>query len=236
MSDRSKAHLLLGLSLGAWLPLACPASAATPADTLVMAKNIDDMISLDPAECYELTGVEVDSNIYDRVIRNDPKDVTKLVGGVAESWTVSPDGKTMTFKLRPGLTFTSGKPVTAEDAAFSLSRVIKLDKSPAFLISQLGWTKDNVDAMVKAVDPSTLQITIGPDYSPSLVLALMSSIVGSVVEKAAVMEHDQGGDLGNGWLKAHSAGSGPFSLKSPGRRTRASFSTPTRPIARAPPR
>ena len=76
MSDRSKARLLLGLSLGAWLPLAAPASAATPADTLVMAKNIDDMISLDPAECYELTGVEVDSNIYDRLIRNDPKDVT----------------------------------------------------------------------------------------------------------------------------------------------------------------
>ena len=214
MSDRTKARLLLGLWLGAWLPLAAPASASTPADTLVMAKNIDDMISLDPAECYELTGVEVDSNIYDRLIRNDPKDVTKLVGGVAESWTVSPDGKTMTFKLRPGLTFVSGKPVTAEDAAFSLSRVIKLDKSPAFLISQLGWTKDNVDTMVKAVDPSTLQITIGPNYAPSLVLALMSSIVGSVVEKAAVMEHDQGGDLGNGWLKAHSAGSGPFSLRS----------------------
>ena len=214
MSDRRKARLLLGLSLGAWLPLAAPASAATPADTLVMAKNIDDMISLDPAECYELTGVEVDSNIYDRLIRNDPKDVTKLVGGVAESWTVSQDGKTMTFKLRPGLTFVSGKPVTAEDAAFSLIRVIKLDKSPAFLISQLGWTKDNVDTMVKPVDPSTLQITIGPDYAPSLVLALMSSIVGSVVEKAAVMEHDQGGDLGNGWLKAHSAGSGPFSLRS----------------------
>ena len=93
------------------------------------------------------------------------------------------------------------------------SRVIKLDKTPAFLISQLGWTKDNVDSMVKAVDPSTLQITIGPNFAPSLVLALMSSIVGSVVEKAVAMEHDQGGDLGNGWLKTHSAGSGPFSLR-----------------------
>ena len=209
-----KARVLGGLSLGALMFSMPPASAATPADTLVMAKNIDDMISLDPAECYELTGVEIDANIYDRLIRIDGKDVTKLVGGVAESWTVSPDGKTMVFKLRPGLTFTSGKPVTAEDAAFSLGRVIKLDKNPAFLISQLGWTKDNVGAMVKATDPMTLQITIGPDYAPSLVLALMSSIAGSVVEKAVAMEHDQGGDLGNAWLKAHSAGSGSFSLRS----------------------
>ena len=214
MTDPLKARVLGGLALGALIAVSPPARAATPADTLVMAKNIDDMLSLDPAECYELTGVEIDANIYDRLVRNDPKDATKLVGGVAQSWTVSPDGKTMTFKLHPGLTFTSGTPVTAEDAAFSLARVIKLDKNPAFLISQLGWTKDNVDQMVKAVDPSTLQITIGPDYAPTLVLALMSSIVGSVVEKAVAMAHDQGGDLGNGWLKTHSAGSGAFALRS----------------------
>ena len=214
MSDRLRARFLVGLSAGALLAMAVPSFAATPADTLVMAKNIDDMISLDPAECYELSGVEVDANIYDRLIRIDAKDATKLLPGVAESWTVSPDGKTITFKLRQGLKFTSGKPITAEDAAFSLARVIKLDKSPAFLISQLGWTKDNVDGMVKAVDPSTLQITIGPNFAPSLVLSLMSSIVGSVVEKAVAMEHDQGGDLGNGWLKLHSAGSGAFSLRS----------------------
>ena len=105
MAHRWTARALAGASI---LVLSQAALAATPADTLVMAKNIDDMISLDPAECYELTGVEVDANIYDRLIRNDPKDATKLVGGVAESWTSSPDGKTMTFKLRPGLTFTDG--------------------------------------------------------------------------------------------------------------------------------
>ena len=214
MLKRSTRWVGPGLLVAGLLLSTAAARSATPADTLVMAKNIDDMISLDPAECYELTGVEIDSNIYDRIIRNDPKDVTKLVPGAAESWTTSPDGKTMTFKLRQGLTFTSGNPVTAADAAFSLQRVIKLDKSPAFLIQQLGWTKDNVDAMVKALDATTLQVTIGPNYSPSLVLALLSSIVGSVVDKTLVMQHEAGGDLGNAWLKAHSAGAGPFSLRS----------------------
>ena len=96
---------------------------------------------------------------------------------------ISDDGKTFTFKLRKGMNFHSGAPVTAEDAAFSLQRVVKLDKTPAFLIDQLGWTKDNVDKMVKAIDDSTLQVTIDADFAPSLVLSLMSSVVGSIVEK-----------------------------------------------------
>ena len=207
-----RSRLVVTVIAGALLA-STAALAETPANTLVIAKNIDDMISLDPAEAYELTGIEIDANIYDRIIRIDAKDPTKIVPGVAESWTTSADGKTVTFKLQQGLKFASGAPVTADDAAFSLQRVIKLDKTPAFLISQLGWTKDNVDSMVKAVDPSTLQITIGPNFSPSLVLSLMSSIVGSVVEKAVVMQHDEAGDLGNAWLKAHSAGGGAYSLK-----------------------
>jgi peptide/nickel transport system substrate-binding protein len=190
------------------------AAAATPADTLVVAKAIDDIISLDPAEAYELSGIEMITNVYDRIMRFDADDVTRLVGGAAESWTISDDGKTFTFKLRKGMTFHSGAPVTAEDAAFSLQRVVKLDKTPAFLIDQLGWTKDNVDAMVKAIDDSTLQVTIDADFAPSLVLSLMSSVVGSIVEKKVALEHEVNGDLGNGWLKTNSAGSGAFVLKS----------------------
>jgi peptide/nickel transport system substrate-binding protein len=190
------------------------AAAATPADTLVVAKAIDDIISLDPAEAYELSGIEMITNVYDRIMRFEADDVTKLVGGAAESWTISDDGKAFTFKLRKGLTFHSGAPVTAEDAAFSLRRVVKLDKTPAFLIDQLGWTKDNVEKMVKAVDDSTLQVTIDADFAPSLVLSLMSSVVGSIVEKKVALTHEVNGDLGNGWLRTNSAGSGAFVLKS----------------------
>ena len=86
------------------------AAAATPADTLVVAKAIDDIISLDPAEAYELSGIEMITNVYDRIMRFEAADVTKLVGGAAESWTISDDGKTFSFKLRKGLTFHSGAP------------------------------------------------------------------------------------------------------------------------------
>ena len=79
-----------------------PASAKTPADTFVMAKDIDDIVSLDPGETFELSGIEVTGNVYDRVMRYKAEDIKKLQGEVAESWTISPDGKTFTFKIRPG--------------------------------------------------------------------------------------------------------------------------------------
>ena len=53
-------RILPGAVLASALLASAPGHAASPADTLVIAKNIDDMISLDPAEGYELSGIEVD--------------------------------------------------------------------------------------------------------------------------------------------------------------------------------
>jgi peptide/nickel transport system substrate-binding protein len=50
--------------------------------------------------------------------------------------------------------------------------------------------------------------------APSFFLFCLSANIGSVVEKATVLAHDQNGDLGNGWLKTNSAGTGPYQLTS----------------------
>ena len=199
---------------GALVAFSSLATAATPADTLVIAKQIDDLISLDPGEAYELSGIEIIANSYDRIMRFEPSDINKLVPGVAESVSVSDDGKTFTFKIRAGQKFASGNPVTAGDAAWSLQRVIKLEKTPVFLLAQLGWDKDNIDKMVTAPDDSTLKVTISANFAPTLVYALLGSVVGSVVDMKTAMAHDAGGDLGNGWLKTNSAGSGAYIIKS----------------------
>lgn len=190
------------------------ALAETPADTLIVAKNIDDIITLDPAEVFEFSGGEVIANVYDRVMQFEPEDLGTLVPGVAESYEISDDGKTIIFKIRPGQKFHSGNPVRAEDVAFSLQRVIKLNKTPSFILSQLGWTPENVDSMVVAEDESTVRLTIAADFSPGLVLNALSAGVGSVIDKELVMSHEQNGDMGYEWLKNNSAGSGPFVLKS----------------------
>ena len=81
---------------GALVAFSSLATAATPADTLVIAKQIDDLISLDPGEAYELSGIEIIANSYDRIMRFEPSDINKLVPGVAESVSVSDDGEIVT--------------------------------------------------------------------------------------------------------------------------------------------
>jgi peptide/nickel transport system substrate-binding protein len=213
MANITRRQALAGAAI---LPLALqtPAFAATPKDTLVMAKQIDDIITLDPGECYELSGVEICTNLYDRLLRYEAEDVTKMVGGVANMPTVSPDGKVFTFKIKPNLKFQSGAPVTAEDCAFSLQRVVLMDKTPAFLITQLGWTKANVADLIKATAPDTLQFTITESYAPSMVMNLMTSIIASIVEKKVAMANAKDGDYGNSWLKTNSAASGAYKLVS----------------------
>jgi peptide/nickel transport system substrate-binding protein len=217
--NRSVASLMIGrreLLAGAAVATVAgqiPARAATPDNTLVIAKNIGDIISLDPAEVYEASGGEVMTNVYDRLIRFEADDLTKLVGGVAADWVVSSDAKTFTFHMRPGLKFQSGGPVTADDVAFSLQRVVLLDKTPAFLLNQFGWTRDNVRDFVKAADPNTLQLTVPKQLAPTLVLNVISSTIGSVVEKRVALSHETNGDLGYGWLRSNAAASGAFSLR-----------------------
>jgi len=187
--------------------------AGTPPDTLVIAWQFDDIITLDPAEIFEFSGAEYAANAYDRLIGFDVKKVENIYGVVAESWTISEDGKTYTFKIRKGMQFASGNPVTAEDAAFSIHRTVLLDKSPAFILTQFGLTKENVKEKVRAADPDTLIFETDKAYAPTFLLYCLTATVGSVVDKNEVLKHETEGDLGYNWLKLNHAGSGPFKLQ-----------------------
>jgi peptide/nickel transport system substrate-binding protein len=187
--------------------------AATPPDTLVQAWQIDDIISLDPAEIFEFSSSEIAGNTYERLINYDVKDVSKIYGEVAESWTVSDDGKTYTFKIRQNKKFASGNPVTAEDVVFSLQRAIILDKSPAFILGQFGFDKNNVKDKIKQTGPYELTIEVDKAYAPTFVLYCLTSTVASVVDKKLAMQNEKDGDFGYNWLKTHYAGSGPFTIR-----------------------
>lgn len=200
------------IAITATLSLSFAVHAETPKNTFIMAKDISDIITLDPAEVFEFTGGEMIANIYDRLMMYEPEDLTTLVGGVAESWETSSDGKSVTFTIRSGMTFHSGNPVSAEDVVFSLRRVVKLSKTPSFIITQFGWNADNVDELV-VLDGDKAKITITEEFSPALVLNALSAGIASIVDKNEVMAHEVDGDMGYGWLKSNSAGSGAFSLQ-----------------------
>ena len=195
------------------LAAAVPAFAATPADTLVIADAIDDVISLDPAEVGEVGGVLTTQQIYQPLITFNPANPSEIVGVLAESWAVSEDGRTITFTMNPDAVFASGNPVTAFDAEYSLRRVVQMGSRTAFIITQFGIDMDNVEEAIRATDERTLVITAGDAYAPSFLLYCLSSYVGGIVDSKIVREHEVGGDYGNAWLKqANSAGSGPYVL------------------------
>jgi peptide/nickel transport system substrate-binding protein len=190
-----------------------PVQAATPKDTLVMAFNIDEIISLDPAEIFEFASAEYAANAYDRLINYNVDNVSEIYPGIAQSWDISDDGLTYTFKIRKGVSFASGNPLTADDVVFSLRRVVLLNKSPAFILTQFGFTPENVSRTIAKLDDYTVKIVVDQAYAPTFFLYCLTSTVGSVVDKREVMAHEKDGDLGYGWLKTGYAGSGPFRLR-----------------------
>ncbi len=208
---RTGIRLLLGAAMVALL--AGTARAETPKDTLVMADFIDDMISLDPAEAYEFSGLEAVAQFYDRLISYPPDNVADIRGLIAESWSVSDDGLTFTFKIRDGIKFHSGNPLTAKDVEYSLRRVIALNKTPAFILGQFGFKPDNMQDTIKATDDRTLVLKLDKPYAPTFLLYCMTSGVASVVDSKLVQEHAQGDDYGYAWVKTNSAASGPFKLR-----------------------
>ncbi len=182
------------------------AAAETPKDTVVMAKQIDDIISLDPGEVFEFSGGEVVGNVYDKLLSFDLNDVSKLEGRLAESWTAEPDGKTYTFKMRKGLNFASGNPITAEDAAYSLQRAVIMNKTPGFILTQFGFTKDNAKERIKATGPDTLVLVTEKQVAPTFFYYCLTANVAAILDSKLVQQHVKGDDFGNEWLKTASAG------------------------------
>lgn len=173
------------------------ARAETPKDMFVMATLLDEFMTLDPAEIYELVPEEYVANTYDRLVRVDLRDPSKFNGDVAQSWTVGADGLTYTFKLRSGLKFHSGNALTADDVVWSIQRAVVLDKGPAAVLTGIGLTKANVAANVKKLDDQTVSITTDRKYAPTFVLNVLGSWPASVVDRKLLLSHQQGNDLGN---------------------------------------
>ena len=190
-----------------------PALAATPDNALVVAQNIDDIVTIDPATAYEFSSGEYVTNTYDQLVQYDALDTETLAPGLATEWVIDAENRTITFTLRDGVTFHSGNPLRAEDVVGSWRRVMVLDRAPAFILGNLGWTADNFDEMVSA-DGNTVTIRWAGDYAPSFVMNVLASRPASVVDMETVMANEVDGDLGHAWLNQNSAGTGPFRLRS----------------------
>ena len=170
----------------------------------------DDVATLDPAIGYDWQNWSMIKSLYDGLMDYTPG-TTELRPGLAESYEISEDGMTFTFKLREGVLFHNGREMTGDDVKYSLDRVTNPEtQSPGagFFGSIAGY--DAVSAGkaeglsgVTVVNPYTVRITLSrPDAT---FLHVMGLNFASVVAKEAVDE--AGADFGKTVM-----GTGAFKL------------------------
>ena len=92
-----------------------------PSDTLTLDVG-GDPASLDPAIAEDSGSWRIINDFFLGLIDRDQQN--KIIPGLAQSWTISPDGKTYTFHLRPDIKFSDGSPITATDFVFSWQRLV----------------------------------------------------------------------------------------------------------------
>ncbi|MBP0483549.1 ABC transporter substrate-binding protein [Sagittula salina] len=190
-----------------------PALAETPPNMLVIANRIDDIKTFDPAESFEFAGADVSRNVYEKLVNFDPLNLDAGFGPqLAESWDISEDGQTITFTMATGHTFASGNEVTAKDAEFSLRRAVLLNKTPSFILTQFGFTAENVEETIVATDDNKLVLTLDKPYALSFVLNCLTATIGGIVDMETAMANEVDGDMGGEWLRTNTAGSGPYKV------------------------
>ncbi|CDX30770.1 putative peptide transporter subunit: periplasmic-binding component of ABC superfamily [Mesorhizobium sp. SOD10] len=170
----------------------------------------DDVATLDPAIGYDWQNWSMIKSLFDGLMDYEPG-TTKLKPDLAESYEISPDGKTFTFKLRHGIKFHNGREMTADDVKYSLDRVTNpKTQSPGagFFGSIKGYddvAAGKADSLsgVTVVDPYTVKFELTrPDATFLHVMAINFS---HVVPKEEVEEY--GADFGK-----HPVGTGAFKL------------------------
>jgi len=200
----------LYLAAAAALLLACqPAAAAQPKQGgSVVITYKDDLATLDPAVGYDWQNWSIIKSIFDGLMDYEPG-TTKLIPDLAESYDISPDGLTYTFKLRDGVKFHNGRAMTAADVKWSIERAVNpATQSPGagYFSNIVGY--DDVASKKAATlsgitTPDDKTVVIKLSSPNAAFLHIMAINFGYVVPKEEVEKY--GADFGH-----HPVGTGAF--------------------------
>jgi peptide/nickel transport system substrate-binding protein len=184
---------------GLFLALVCGAAVLGAAVTL-QAKTLDFGLSgnpdtLDPQKTAGTLTFQTVKSIYDTLVEPDANG--KIVPALAESWDVSPDELTWTFRLRKGVVFHNGDKLTARDAKASFVRI--MDKATASPKA----SEFQAMASIETPDDTTLVIHLKEPAAPFI--ASLASGWGAILPQSLIAA---GHDFGS-----QPVGTGPFKLK-----------------------
>jgi len=213
---------IVAICFSASLFSACNGEIKNP-DTFIIAE-IADIASLDPAYGYDTSSAGQIQNIYETLIKFDGNSTSEFIPWLATEWTISEDGKTYRFKIRDGVSFHNGNPLTPEDVEYSFERGMVQDYSlgpqwmffePLFGLGNYSSRTDNglipLDEIKNKVevDGQWVQFNLATPYEPFL--QILASSWGSIVDMHWCIEN---GDW-NGTEESYEALNNPVPGGSP---------------------
>jgi len=175
---------------------------------------------LDPQILVSYNDMTISLALFEGLTAID-ETTSEPIPALAERWEHSPDGREWTFHLRPGLRWSDGSPLTADDVVFSLRRVLspKLGSEYAYILFSLVGAEDFNAG--KITDPTALGVRAPDDHTVVLTLtqpiptlpALLALPTTFPVPRQVIERLGGADDRGNRWTQpGNLVGSGPFRL------------------------
>jgi peptide/nickel transport system substrate-binding protein len=158
--------------------------------------SIGDARRLNPVIANDASSGEINDQIFNVLVKYD-KDI-KLVGDLAERWTIENGGKTITFYLRKGVKWHDGVEFTAEDCLFTYKKLIDPNVATPYSSSYMDVKK------AEAAGKYVFRVTYNEPFSPALESWAMGIIPRHLLE---------GKDINTDNFNRHPVGTGPYRFR-----------------------
>ena len=171
----------------------------------------EDPRYLDPAKGYDTVSWGLEQMLFNTLVDYDAG--TNIVPELAESWTLSPDGRHVSFTLRHDVVFSTGRPMTAADVKYSLERLLRpaIHSQGAEFFHGIEGAKDYIAGKTKEVRgiraPALDRIEFDLTAVDPLFLHKLTMPFAAVVDREAAER------FGDEDFTRHPVGSGAFVLE-----------------------
>lgn len=218
MKFRIKTAIYAALCLACCLILpGCDRTAEKKADTVADMSGYlsfldSEPVLVDPQRISEKYTVVL--NVFDRLVEEKEVDGhNRLVPSLADSWEISPDGLVYVFRLHPGVTFSNGSALTAEDVGFTLQRMITHPDSRS---RNLAMSIQGAEELRKGSTDKLAGFKIVDDHTFTITLAYPCAtfLEGLTTPGASILDKETTQKAGNtfGQTPETTVGTGPFVL------------------------
>jgi peptide/nickel transport system substrate-binding protein len=204
--DRRPLLTLVALAVLAGWVVAATGAAAQTAETprrggILLAAIGADAPSFDPHQEQTFATLQPVAPLYSTLLQIDPYSYPNVIGDLATDWKISPDGLTYTFRIRQGVRFHDGSPLTSADIKASYDKILFPPEGVRSI------RKDHYSSVssVEAPDPSTVVFKL--KFPSASLLANLASPWNVIFPKKYL-------DKDPNYFKKNAVGSGPFKFKS----------------------